>query len=115
MLPHFNPLSYYVKTSTGMIIMEGYNYDALSSTIKFEDITYFKSNQDILRRLKENDIDKLWICDEETTDGDTRDYIPDNDEDDMGWLGYFIGNNTSLKEFHFLTLDMNNIEDLCRD
>ena len=41
--------------------MEEYNYDALSSTIKFEDITSSKSNQDILRRLKENDIDTLHV------------------------------------------------------
>ena len=94
--------------------MEEYNYDALCSTIKFEDITSSKSNQNILRRLKENDIDKLWICDEETTDGDTRDYIPLDNENDMGWLGYFIGNNTSLKEFRFLTLAINYPKALCR-
>ena len=93
--------------------MEGCNYDAVSTTIKFEDITSSETNQGILRRLKENDIDKLWICDEETTDGDTRDYVP-LDENDMGWLGYFIGNSTSLKEIIFLTRDINNIEAFCR-
>ena len=40
-------------------------------------------------------------------------YIPEDGED-MGWLGYFIGNNTSLKEFHFLTLAINNPKALCR-
>ena len=94
--------------------MEGYNYDALSSTIKCEDITSSKTNQDILRRLKENDIKFMWICNEETTDRDDCDYIHDNNEDDMGWLGYFIGNSTSLEEIIFLTLDINNIGALCR-
>ena len=78
--------------------MEEYNYDALSSTIKFEDITSSKSNQDILRRLKENDVEILYICNEGNIAEDDRDYIPLNNEDDMGWLGYFIGNSTSLKE-----------------
>ena len=94
--------------------MEEYNYDALSSTIKFEDITSSKSNQDILRRLKENDIDTLFICNENTTTEDDRDYIPFNDEkNDMGWLGYFIGNSTSLKEFYFVTQDIHDLETLC--
>ena len=35
--------------------MEGYDYDAAASTIKIEDITSNKINQEILRRLKEND------------------------------------------------------------
>ena len=81
--------------------MEEYNYDALSTTIKFEDITSSETNQDILRRLKENDIDELFICNEETTDGNKDDYTPLNNEDDMGWLGYFIGNSTNLKDFIF--------------
>ena len=93
--------------------MEEYNYDALSSTIKFEDITSSKSNQDILRRLKQNDIDTLFICNENTTTEDDRDYIPFNDENDMGWLGYFIGNSTSLKEFYFVTQDIHDLETLC--
>ena len=99
--------------------MEDYNYDTLSSTIKIEDITSSKSNQDILRRLKENDIKNLWICDELlmdeiTTDGDKCDYVALNNEDAMGWLGYFISKSKSLKEFHFLDCYINNIEDLFR-
>ena len=94
--------------------MEEYNYDALSSAIKIEDITSSKSNQDILRRLKDNDIKFLWIYNGETTDRDDCDYIHDNNEDDMGWLGYFLGNSTSLEEIIFLTLDINNIGALCR-
>ena len=43
--------------------MEGYNYDALASTVKIEDITSDDINQDILRQLKDNELQKnLWIC-----------------------------------------------------
>ena len=46
---------------------DGYNnkYDALANTIKIEDISPDEGEQDILRRLKNNDptFDKLWICD----------------------------------------------------
>ena len=99
--------------------MEDYNYDTLSSTIKIEDITSSKSNQDILRQLKENDIKNLYICDELlmdeiTTDGDKCDYVALNNEDAMGWLGYFISKSKSLKEINFLASYINNIEDLCR-
>ena len=55
----------------------------------------------------------LFICNENTTTEDDRDYIPFNDENDMGWLGYFIGNSTSLKEFYFVTQDIHDLETLC--
>ena len=46
---------------------DGYDnkYDALARTIKIEDISPDEGEQEILRRLKNNDptFDKLWICD----------------------------------------------------
>ena len=75
--------------------MEEYNYDALSSTIKFEDITSSKKNQDTLRRLKENDVDKLYICDQDQIRDEDIDFCPINGEE-LGWLGYYIGKNTTL-------------------
>ena len=56
--------------------MDEYNYDALACTVNIEDITSREINRNILRRLKDDDPS----------------YIVSNDDDDgMGWLGYFIG------------------------
>lgn len=71
-------------------------YDALADTIKISDIAKVEDNARILTHLKNNDPDftSLWLFpefDEET------DYCPEG-ESDMGWLGYFVGKNTLLKQ-----------------
>ena len=74
--------------------------EALVGTIKIEDITPKEQNQKILQRLKDNEaFDTMWICDDESADGDHRDYVP-IDGEDLGWLGYYIGQNTSLMQLH---------------
>ena len=81
------------------------NYAALANTIKIEDITSNELNREILYKLKNNDesFDKLYIIGDDSGDGD--DYIPDDGED-LGWLGYFIGQNTKLQELNFyITID----------
>ena len=81
------------------------DYAALANTIKIEDITSNELNREILHKLKNNDesFDKLYFIGEDTGEGD--DYIPDEGED-MGWLGYFISNNTNLLELSFyITID----------
>ena len=77
------------------------DYAALADTIKIEDITSDETNQEILHKLKDNDerFDKLYIMDDNGSSDDV-DYIPDEGED-LGWLGYFIGNNKKLHEIHF--------------
>jgi len=87
--------------------MAEYNYAALASTIKIEDITSDKHNQSILQRLRDNDtsLDKLWIYNKECDDiGDSSDnddyYAPDHVEE-LGWLGYYIGQNTTLTRIYF--------------
>ena len=82
--------------------MDEYNYDAFASTINIEGITSSKLNQeDILRRLKDNDpsLNRLRICGVNSTDRESHNYIPDVGED-MGWLGYYIGQHTSLRELY---------------
>jgi len=79
------------------------NYAALANTIQIEDITYDEQNQTILQKLKDNDerFDNLYVMDNNGSTGYLDDdYIPDDGED-MGWLGYFIGNNKKLQEIHF--------------
>ena len=77
------------------------NYAALTDSIKIEDITSNDVNQHILICLKNNDpgFDKLYM-DEDNIDNDDDKYIP-VDGEDIGWLGYYIGNNTKLQEIHF--------------
>ena len=86
-------------------------YAALASTIKIEDITSNKQNQYILHRLKDNDdsIHTLYVKDASVYERDELrklhmdyDYIPDDGED-LGWLGYYIGQNTKLQDLKFYT------------
>ena len=81
-------------------------YDAQVGTIKIEDITTVDTNRSVLRRIQRNsDGDRkvnLYITshvydDEEGGDSITIDYIPEGAKD-MGWLGYFIGENNSLEK-----------------
>ena len=80
--------------------MEECNYDELASTINIEDISSDELNQEILRRLKDNDpsFDELWICSPEQVT-DMFSFCPDNWKE-LGWLGYFIGRNTFVNELH---------------
>ena len=80
------------------------NYAALADTIKIEDITSYELNRQILHRLKNNDesFDNLYIISESSDDDE---YIP-IDGEDIGWLGYYIGQNTKLKCLYFFeTID----------
>ena len=78
------------------------DYAALANTTKIEDITANTTNQYILQRLKDDDkgFDKLYILHTSIDNQDYDDYIPDKDED-MGWLGYYIGQNTHLQVLNF--------------
>ena len=70
--------------------MEGYDYDAAAGTIKIEDITRDETNREILRWLKENDPEFVELC--------VRSRRDDENARELGWIGYFIGENTTLKE-----------------
>jgi hypothetical protein len=84
-------------------------YAALANTIKIEDITSNELNREILHKLKNNDesFDELWICKEgegfgtDDYDDHHQHYIPSGAEDELGWLGYYIGQNTMLQTLHF--------------
>jgi len=84
--------------------MEGYSkYAALADTIKIEDITSDKQNQSILQRLKDNDerLNSVHITNSNPNPSYIDYYyIPEEEGEDIGWLGYFIGNNTKLQTLH---------------
>jgi len=83
--------------------MEEYNqiYTALADAINIDDITSSKDNQDILRRLKENDAtlnsnSMRIISDINSSFGDIN-YLP-TDGEDLEWLGIYLGGNSTLHE-----------------
>ena len=96
--------------------MENYDYEAAAGAIKIEDITSDETNRGILRKLKANDteFDDLVVSEEEHY-RDDRDYCPE-DTRSLGWVGYYIGKNTYLRELILRPVrDFNNIiETLCR-
>ena len=87
--------------------MEGFDYDVAARTVKIEDITSNETNRNILRQLRENnpDFGRLWVSSRRGTSYYV--YFPDEGGRDSGWLGYYIGQNTTLRE---LTLQSNPFE-----
>jgi len=90
--------------------MGAYNkYAALADTIKIEEITKDSINRDILHKLEQNEQHSISLVAGERPDCNDEDewydhyYIP-KDGDDIGWLGYYIGQNTKLREINFLTI-----------
>ena len=79
-----------------------YYYKPLpKNTIKIEDITPKARNREILYKLKQNDPsfnNKLCICNEFILGHYERNvYVPGEDED-VSWLGNFLGKNSYVKE-----------------
>ena len=73
-------------------------YESRMWDVKLADITSDNENAEILRKLRDNDSDltsvalaNFGVVDE------YKDFIV-SDDDDLGWLGYFIGRNSQLKE-----------------
>jgi len=90
------------------------NYAALADTIKIEDITSNELNREILHKLKNNDetFDKMNICCQlENMDANSYDYLVEKGED-IGWLGYYIGQNTKLSKVTFIKIDT---ESICKE
>ena len=80
-------------------------YDALANTIKIEDITPDEINQVILHQLKQNDysLQRMQTCNFSRRKVlNMAGYVP-GDLEDAGWLGYYIGQNTSLQELDLTT------------
>ena len=80
--------------------MEGYDYDAAARTVEIEDITSDRRNREILRHLRENDpnFDELWL--RGSSRGGASMYCPGGAHD-LGWVGYYIGQNATLQCLHF--------------
>ncbi len=72
-------------------------YDAHAQTIDLDKITSNKKNAAILQQLRDNDptFDFLQIQSEDTIFTNKYDFTV-GEEDDLGWLGYFVGNSYTL-------------------
>eukprot|EP00984_Skeletonema_dohrnii_P009299 scaffold3549_cov110-Skeletonema_dohrnii-CCMP3373.AAC.1 len=75
-------------------------YDSHVWDVKLENITSDEYNAEILRKLRDNDPAFTMIF--LTLQFDDEDDFVINDDDDMGWLGYFIGRNTKLQELYII-------------
>ena len=74
------------------------DYDALAATTSIEDITEDAKNQEILRSLRDDDVNlsRLYLC--------KRDYTSDphccpGSSEELGWLGHFVKNSAHLEDF----------------
>ena len=96
---------------TDCAVMDNFhNYEALSGSVKMEDITNNEGNADILRRLSANDSDftEMWLQQDRD---DEYDFLPTTAKE-MGWLGYFVGKSTQLKSFHIITSNLGDWNDI---
>ena len=97
---------------------EEIDYEAVASTTEIVDITSCEINRMILHRLKRNihmgpEFNKLCIRDHDIISHTRyRTYIPKDGEGDLGWLGYFLGENKTLQELHLTCTDTNNFPDI---
>ena len=64
------------------------DYDTLAATTSVEEMTDNKSNQDVLRSLKNDERTALWLCAPGLAD-DPGDFVLRNSEE-LGWLGHFV-------------------------
>ena len=76
-------------------------YESHMWDVKLEDITSSKDNAEILRQLRDNDPYFTSI----TLTNSAMDYddFVVGTNDDLGWVGYFIGRNTQLYYFYIFT------------
>uniref|UniRef100_A0A7S2PKD6 Uncharacterized protein n=1 Tax=Skeletonema marinoi TaxID=267567 RepID=A0A7S2PKD6_9STRA len=84
-------------------------YDALAAGVRIKDIASTASNRALLHRLKNNDPGLAHLFIDESDDGfdDETDIFQVREGDDLGWLGYFIGRNETLKSLYVYYLPTN--------
>ena len=71
-----------------------FKHAAETNKVVIDNITTAENKRTILRSLQSNDRSYTKL--------QTSKYISDTDSPlELAWLGYFIGNNTRLEEFHF--------------
>jgi hypothetical protein len=77
-------------------------YKEHAQDVRLEDITSSEQNKNIIRRLRDGDSDltALYILDDERN-GDISNEFIYQEADDLGWLGYFVGES---KVYHVIRI-----------
>ena len=88
--------------------MMNYQYDALAASVRLKDKTSSSENRALLHRIKNNDPALTYLCIHGFQDDEEEEYGENNfqvrDGEDLGWLGYFIGENETLKSLYVCSL-----------
>ena len=92
-------------------------YKEHAQDVNLEDITSSERNKDILQKLRDGDSEFTGLCILDVPFDDDEDQFIVEGEDDLGWLGYFIGESMILKSL-LVKSDMTGtsfIEGICRN
>jgi Ran GTPase-activating protein (RanGAP) involved in mRNA processing and transport len=82
-------------------------YEAHAQTVILKDITSDEYNAEILQKLRDNDPKFTCLGIKVEYPDDASDFLIQS-QDDLGWLGYFVGTNKTLQ---YLYIDMNGAPD----
>ncbi len=76
-----------------------YYYEARARDVNLESITSSERNELILEKLRNNDASfkEMSIVGTDYDESKTDDDFDVQEGDDLGWLGYFIGQSTRLE------------------
>eukprot|EP00984_Skeletonema_dohrnii_P014128 scaffold5911_cov80-Skeletonema_dohrnii-CCMP3373.AAC.4 len=94
-------------------------YKEHAQDVKLEDITSSKRNKNIIQKLRDGNSDfkdSLYILDQPMEDDDCEFIVQRSD--DLGWLGYFVGENKRLGGLFikcYLPPGTSFIEGICRN
>ena len=88
-------------------------YDSHVKDLKLEDITSDEYETEIFRKLRDNDSDFTSISLHASPYGcGHEDDLVISDDDDLGWLGYFIGRNNQMKDLTIFIWNYTSIRSL---
>jgi hypothetical protein len=99
-----------------------HKYDARGAAeVKIKDVTSCRHNRALLHRIKNNDpgITSLFLVSDDMSDADEG-YDEDDfviRSDDLGWLGFFVGQNTTIKRMYiyYLPGDKGRVEEMFQE
>eukprot|EP00984_Skeletonema_dohrnii_P011908 scaffold4777_cov120-Skeletonema_dohrnii-CCMP3373.AAC.10 len=76
--------------------MDDHNYEARARDVNLEDITSSEYNAFVLEMLRDDELKGMGILGEDFDWPDENDFVV-REGDNLGWLGYFIGNSKRLE------------------
>lgn len=93
-------------------------YKEHAQGVKLEEITSSQQNKDILQKLRDGyaGFTTIYILDDERNGNNDEFYVVEG-EDDLGWLGYFIGESEKLQHLclRWVPMPICLLEGICRN